>query len=149
MSGDYSRRLFIKRVGSLAAGGSILGLAGCISDPDVTKTGSTPEGNTVLAGPNQELVFEPEEITVSVGDSVTWSFESPGHNVSAYPDHHDSISIPDQAEPFGTEGVADDKFATVPEGETFEHTFDVAGEYDYACIPHVSSGMQGTVVVEE
>lgn len=149
MSGEYSRRRYLRSVGDIVATGGILGLAGCISDPDVTETGSTPEGNTVLAGPDQELVFQPEEITIAVGETVTWSFESPGHNVSAYPAHHDSISIPDDAEPFGTDGVADDKYATVPDGETFEHSFNVAGDYAYACIPHAGSGMVGTVIVEE
>jgi len=35
------------------------------------------------------------------------------------------------------------------EGESFSHTFTVAGEYGYFCIPHILSGMLGTVTVEE
>ena len=33
--------------------------------------------------------------------------------------------------------------------ETWEHTFEVAGTYEYFCIPHEVGEMLGTVVVEE
>lgn len=146
MTRTYDRRTVVKSTGAVIVG---VGLAGCSSNGSDDGNGESPSGNTVLAGPDQELVFEPKEITVAVNDTVTWEFESDGHNVSAYPDHHDVVSIPEDAEPFGTEGVADDKFATVSSGTTFEHTFEVAGEYEYACIPHAGSDMVGTVVVEE
>jgi plastocyanin len=32
-------------------------------------------------------------------------------------------------------------------GESFSHTFTVAGDYSYFCIPHVLSGMRGTITV--
>jgi peptide/nickel transport system substrate-binding protein len=40
------------------------------------------------------------------------------------------------------------RFETLAAGETFEHTFETAGEYRYVCVPHAGVGMQGTVVVE-
>ncbi|QLG64062.1 plastocyanin/azurin family copper-binding protein [Halorarum salinum] len=33
-------------------------------------------------------------------------------------------------------------------GETYEHTFEVEGEYGYFCIPHEGAGMVGTVTVD-
>jgi plastocyanin len=32
-------------------------------------------------------------------------------------------------------------------GQTFTHTFDVAGTYKYFCQPHEAAGMVGTIVV--
>ena len=104
--------------------------------------------NLVAAGPNAELVFEPEEITISSGETVTWEFESAGHNVSAWPEMNEGIAIPEGAEGFGTMEQGGDEFAVVPQGETYEHTFETTGEYTYICVPHVASGMIGTVVVE-
>ena len=113
-----------------------------------TESGGGGGQNVVAAGPNQELVFEPEEITVSTGDTVTWEFQSPNHNVSAYPDMHERISIPDGADGFGSMPADGDRFETEPEGETFEHTFETTGEFTYVCVPHAAADMVGTVVVE-
>jgi plastocyanin len=159
MTQQSSRREFVRTAAALGAVGATGALAGCSggdddepADDDPTDTpddGGNGGAATVAAGPNGELVFDPEEITLSVGDTVTWEFESAGHNVSAYPDHADQVSLPEGAEPFGSDGVADDQYATLAQGETYEHTFETAGEYTYVCVPHVASGMIGTVVVEE
>lgn len=100
----------------------------------------------VAVGPNGDLVFEPEAIEVAIGDTVVWNFESPGHNVSARPGASDKVSIPDGAEPFASyEG--DKSYQVVEEGESYEHTFETAGEYTYVCVPHAGQGMIGTVSV--
>ena len=85
---------------------------------------------------------------VSVGDTVSWEFESAGHNVSAVPKDSEKVSLPDGAKPFASH-ESGDPYAVVEEGKTYEHTFETAGEYTYVCIPHVSSGMVGTVTVTE
>lgn len=104
-------------------------------------------GAEVAVGPNGDFVFDPEEVTVSTGETVTWTFESASHNVECNPEQADEASLPDGADPFASyEG--DDRFAVNDEGTTFEHTFDTAGEYTYICVPHVASDMIGTVVVE-
>ena len=36
----------------------------------------------------------------------------------------------------------------IGEGESYRHAFEVAGTYEYFCIPHEGSGMVGTVRVE-
>jgi plastocyanin len=33
-------------------------------------------------------------------------------------------------------------------GDSYSHTFTTPGEYRYICIPHVLSGMRGTITVE-
>jgi amicyanin len=74
------------------------------------------------------IAFEPAEITVSVGDTVTWTNnDSVPHDVTA-----DSFS---SGEAGGMAG-----------GDVFEHTFEEAGTFDYVCTVH--PGMEGTVVVE-
>jgi plastocyanin len=147
---SVDRRTVLRTTGAAVAG---VALAGCSGGGDDTPAdGNDDDGggsNTVAVGPDGSLAFDPDEITVSVGDTVTWEFESAGHNVSAYPDHGDPVSLPEGAEPFGSDGVADDQYATISQGETFEHTFETAGEYTYVCVPHIGSDMIGTVVVEE
>ena len=119
------------------------------SGDDGGDSGGSGGDNTVAVSPDGGLKFVPEELTVSVGDTVTWDFQAPTHNVAAWPEMHDQISIPDGAEGFGTMPQDGDAFATVEEGETFEHTFETAGEYTYVCTPHAASGMVGTIIVEE
>jgi plastocyanin len=74
------------------------------------------------------IAFKPAEVTVSTGDTVTWTNnDSVAHDVTA-----DSFSSGDSG------GMAP--------GDTFKHTFDKAGMFDYVCTVH--PGMEGTVVVE-
>ncbi|MFA1610701.1 plastocyanin/azurin family copper-binding protein [Halobellus rubicundus] len=136
-----SRRRFLAGVGGAAA----TGLAGCsgagaADDYDV--------GMTAVA-------FDPVEITVSTGETVVWrNTSSRGHTVTAY-----DSGIPDDAEFFasgdyGTTEEAREAFTSefggvIDSGENWSHTFEVAGEYEYFCIPHEQAGMVGTVVVEE
>jgi len=136
------RRTFLSAVGA----SSLAGLAGCGASGGT----STPEpgDSEVLVGPNNNFSFFPDPLTVSAGTTVTWTFQNSGHNVSCKPENWDSASLPDGAEPFASyEGT--NSFETLPEGETYEHTFDVPGTYEYVCVPHVANGMVATVVVEE
>jgi plastocyanin len=148
------RRTVLSGVGSLALVGS---LAGCSTDGggDGGDGGDSGDsggdggdgGATVVAGPNGDFVFEPESVTISTGETVTWEFASPNHNVVAWPDMHEKVSVPEGAG-FGSVEQGGDAFATVEEGETYSHTFEEAGEFTYVCVPHASADMVGTVVVE-
>jgi plastocyanin len=74
------------------------------------------------------IAFQPAEVTVGVGDTVTWTNnDSVGHDVTA-----DSFSSGDPGD--------------MAPGDTFRHTFQEAGTFDYVCTVH--PGMEGTVVVE-
>ena len=117
-----------------------------------TGTPSTAtDGNEVVdvsAGPEGRLRFRPDTVEIGVGDTVRWTFDSPGHNVTTLPGSSEKVSVPDGAEPFASyEG--DQHFAINEVGSTYEHTFTVAGEYVYVCAPHADQGMVGTVVVSE
>lgn len=140
------RHRTLGRRGMLAAvaTGLVGNLAGCSSDP------SFPDAD-VIAGPesDRDFVFEPDELTVSVGTTVTWGFPSANHNVSCRPEDDERVALPDEADPFASYGPDESPGkSVVPRGETYEHTFEVAGDYTYVCIPHASRGMVGTIHVE-
>lgn len=128
-------------IGTVATGlvGVLAGCSGRMSFPDAD----------VIGGPDGRNVFEPAELTVSVGQPVTWGFESSGHNVCCRPSDHDDVELPDDAEPFSSYRPDESpEGSLVPRGETYEHAIDVPGTYHYVCIPHASVGMQGTIRVE-
>lgn len=137
------RRTVLRTTGGVLAG---MTLAGCSSDGG-NGNGNGGGGNNVAVGPGDDFRFDPEEITISTGETVTWEFESSSHNVCAWPAMFDEISIPEGADGFGTMSQSESPYQPVDSGETFEHTFETAGEYTYVCGPHVNQ-MVGTVVVE-
>ncbi|MBX0286344.1 cupredoxin domain-containing protein [Haloarcula salinisoli] len=139
------RRTVLRLSGVALAGG----LAGCGGSESGDTPTATAQGNLVEM--TDELVFEPAEITVSVGDTVTWeNTGSVPHSVTAYEE-----KIPDGATYFASGGFDSESAArdaypnegSIGGGETYEHTFETAGEFQYFCIPHESQ-MKGTVVVE-
>jgi len=96
----------------------------------------------------QQLRFDPPELTIKLGQTVTWKNDSqmphtatcdPAQNPIAK-SHPEYIQLPAGAEPWGSE--------MLQPGDSYSHTFTVAGEYKYICIPHVMSGMRGTITVE-
>lgn len=113
--------------------------------PTTTTTLPGPIGAslpTVTVGPEEAFRFDPETITVHVGDTVRWSWASSGHNVVS-----------------GPGGSADGKFCSpnnqncgnaplAGSGTTYEHTFNDAGTFAYFCSSHWSLGMMGMVVVQ-
>jgi plastocyanin len=135
------RRAFLRATGAATA----VGLAGCLGQ-------SQPTDYDVGMGAK---VFRPATLEVEAGTTVTWlNTNKQGHSVTAYED-----SLPEGAEyfasgDFDSEQAARDAWGnssggTLFEGQSYEHTFEVPGEYRYLCIPHESGGMVGTVVVTE
>ncbi|WP_425499645.1 plastocyanin/azurin family copper-binding protein [Halogeometricum luteum] len=100
---------------------------------------------------NEDFAFDPKTVTVSAGTTVRWVNDSEvGHTVTAYGDR-----IPTEAAYFASGGFESERAARndvsgglLATDETYEHTFDITGTYEYVCIPHESSGMTGTVTVE-
>jgi plastocyanin len=95
-----------------------------------------------------QLRFEPEHLVIKVGETVRWdnvgnmphtATDDPEQNPVAR-SHPEYALLPSGAEPWGS--------PLLQPGESFEHTFTVAGDYRYFCIPHVLSGMRGTITVE-
>ncbi len=98
-----------------------------------------------------ELVFVPDSTTVEPGTTVVWeNVGEIGHTVTAYED-----DIPDDAAFFSSGDFEDEQSArdaypdegNVPGGESYEHTFEVEGTYEYFCIPHEDVGMIAELVV--
>ena len=86
----------------------------------------------IQMGAGGNLVFEPNELTVSVGDAVTFTNgDLPPHNVVFL--EHEELSHPDLA---------------FMSGEQFPVTFDKAGDYEFQCEPHSGAGMKGVIHVK-
>ena len=89
------------------------------------------DGDVVEIRATSALTFEPSEVTISPGTTVRWVNESSMlHTVT--PDDHeewDRGELPD-------------------DGDTFTHTFEEAGDFDYFCEPHLSAGMTGSITVQ-
>jgi plastocyanin len=104
---------------------------------------------TVTVKMTSELRFEPAEVTIQRGETITWVNASPiPHTTTGDPDKNPvKKTRPELAQlPPGAEGWDS---GLLNEGQSFSHTFTVAREYKYFCIPHVLSGMLGTITVQE
>jgi len=87
----------------------------------------------IQMGSGGMLVFDPCELTIGVGDTVTFvNNELPPHNVM-FDEPYQEMSHNDLA------------FAS---GEKFDLTFEQAGDYYFQCDPHAGAGMKGVIHVE-
>ncbi len=97
--------------------------------------------------------FDPEKLTIEKGDTVAWKHVGgEAHTVTAR-----EKSLPEGATYWASGGFGSEKKATsgwdagkgaVQSDQSFVHTFEVAGTFDYYCIPHEAAGMTGKIVVE-
>ncbi len=104
---------------------------------------ATAATHDVTVGPGGLFVFSPADITIAVGDTVHWVWDSGGHNVAS--------GVPGTPTPYFLSGPPD------LAGTTFDVVFDAAflianpvpGDvYDYYCQPHGELfGMVGSVTV--
>jgi len=127
------------------------GLAGCGSVLG-SGSGSGCGGDDYDVGMSASA-FEPRVVTVEVGDTVVWKNTTQrAHTVTAY-----EAELPEGADFFASGGYESTDAArdgwlqnggAIYTCDTYEHTFEVAGEYPYFCVPHERAGMVGTVVVE-
>lgn len=105
----------------------VRGIAGAAS-PEATPEAATPDasagGETVITIAN--LAFDPAEVEVTAGATVTWA------NEDQLP--HTATSL---------DGAFDT--GTLDEGQTGSAQFDQPGRFEYQCAIH--PGMTGTVVV--
>ncbi len=130
------RRDFIVRsagiVGAAGVAGAILS---CGGDGDgVTDTdggdggGDTFDGTITLT---TSLAFDPDDVTINVGDTVTWENEADiFHTIT--PDGHSEWTRQEMNDA----------------GQQFQHTFNTPGTFDYFCEPHQAQGMVGTITVQ-
>jgi plastocyanin len=87
------------------------------------------------------FVFSPATVSISVGDTVRWTWASSFHSVSS-----------------GTPCATDSQFCSPDDmncalrtlsnaGAVYQHTFTQAGTYSYFCAAHCEYGMTGTINV--
>jgi plastocyanin len=141
------RRSFFKATGTIATG-SLATLAGCAGGDGggSTPTANPAETNSIaMVTDGGDYYFDPIGLFVESGETITWEIESGAHSSTAYKEGTEPASVtrvPDSAEGWNSETLSES-------GAAFEHTFEVAGTYDYFCIPHKSLGMVGRIVVDE
>ena len=93
---------------------------------------SLPEGSGVPGCEETNECYIPADISISVGDTVTWSNDdTAAHTVTS--------GLPAE----GPDGNFDSSLFMA--GTTYEYTFDTAGEYPYFCMVH--PWMVGSVTV--
>jgi plastocyanin len=113
-----------------------------------TPSSSPADSADVTIQMTSELTFAPAEIVIEVGQKVTWVNDDaiqhtttgdPASNpvADAYPEY---AQLPAGAAPWNS--------GFLQNGESFSQTFTVPGTYHYLCMPHVLSGMQGTIIVQ-
>jgi plastocyanin len=126
-----TRRAAMARAAGLAAG---MALA------TVNSPGFAAETKMVKMGSDTgQLVFQPDELTICAGDTVTWTNNKGGpHNVV-----FDEEAIPDgvSQESISMDGQLGE------EGATFSKKFDTKGDYAYYCEPHRGAGMNAALKV--
>ena len=111
---------------------ALVALAGCggsaASPPATGGSTSAPAGSDSAAPGTAVTIanftFSPTDVTVKVGDSVTWTNnDSAAHTVA----------------------FADFDSGQIAPGATYTHKFDTAGTFDYKCSIHPSMTAKVTV----
>jgi plastocyanin len=107
-----------------------------------------PAADALTVQMNDQLRFMPENLSIAVGQTVTWlnagaiphtATGDPAKNPVAKA-HPEYAQLPVGAEPWDS--------GLLQPGQSFTHTFAVPGTYAYFCLPHVLSGMLGTITVQ-
>jgi plastocyanin len=119
--------------------------AGTAAEPTATATAeSDGRSGAPVVDMTDALKFEPQEITVSVGDRVEWrNVGNIAHTVTTDPSkvaEPDGVSVPKGVKPWDSGLLGAD--------ETFSRNFEQPGTYRYVCIPHEGARMVGTVIVD-
>lgn len=171
MKDHWERREWLRTLGGTGVTLGTVTIAGCSDEggdgsgdgggtaedtPTAEDGGTDGDGGseqTDTVDMTDDLAFVPQQVEVSTGTEVTWeNVGSIGHSVTAYGDE-----IPDEAAYFASGGFESEEAArdaypdegNVPGGESYSHTFETAGTYEYFCIPHEMNGMVGTISVTE
>ena len=93
---------------------------------------SSAYATEIQMGYDGNLVFEPSEVSISAGDTVTFVNNSlPPHNIMV--DNRPDLSR---------------ESLMFSPGETQEIVFADAGDFDFFCDPHAGAGMKGVIHVQ-
>ncbi|MGB7952596.1 MAG: plastocyanin/azurin family copper-binding protein [Candidatus Nitrosopolaris sp.] len=86
--------------------------------------GSGGKNQVVIVGIKHAKSFSPNPIVIKVGDTVTWTN-----------DHREAHTVTSKSSEFDS--------GNIQPGQSYSHTFDKAGSFQYYCVIHPS--MVGTV----
>jgi plastocyanin len=125
-----SRRNALMKAAAAAAG-----MAGVLPPAFAAATQTVKMGSD-----SGQLVFQPDDVTICKGDSVTWVNNKAGPHNAVFQEVPAGV----EAESVGMESGA----LLQDDGAKFTAKFDVAGTYEYICEPHGGGGMKGTVTVK-
>jgi len=104
---------------------AIVSISGCTQSTGNQNGGGNQAGNSVEI---KNFAFVPSEITIKSGETIVWTNkDSTSHTITS--DSGSEISSP-----------------SLSNGQTYSHTFNSAGAFDYHCSIHPS--MKGKVIVE-
>jgi plastocyanin len=119
-----SKMNMIRHLFKMAFLGAGLAIFGC------SLTGLARTVSVGVANGNA-LSFFPATTNIATGDTVLWTWNSTG--ITAHSTTSDTNGLWDST--------------SVPAPHTFMNTFSTPGTFPYHCIPHVTFGMKGTIVV--
>ena len=96
----------------------------------------------VAVGPaGNKLRFVPDTLSISVGDTVRWTWGSDNHSVTS------GTSCTDDGQFCSPDNMNCDAGILSNTGFVYEHTFTQAGSYSYFCALHCFAGMTGVINV--
>jgi plastocyanin len=102
-------------------------------------------GGETTVNMTDSLQFEPADLTIKKGGTITWkNTGTVPHTATDDPSKATDKShavLPSGAQPWDS--------GTIAGGGSWSHTFDVAGDYTYFCVPHEAAGMIGHIKVTE
>jgi plastocyanin len=125
---DPMRRFTL--LATLATAALFLGCGGATSSPTAAPATPTEAASPAEGGSDVSIVdfaFDPAELTVAIGDTVTWTNTGSATHTVKWQD--------------GTPGSEQ-----LESSLTYERTFEAAGSFPYVCGIH--SQMTGTITVE-
>lgn len=126
-----------KPAAALAALAALSFLGACSSDDGDSSSSAGTDGSTVTT---KLLAYEPQELTVKVGTTVTWTVsDSVAHTVTTGDFKLGGDGLRTSENP---DGVIDEEIGS---GKDASHTFTEPGTYTYYCSIH--KGMTGVVEV--
>lgn len=127
-----------KHAAALVLLGATVSLGACSSDADDASSKSAGDGGPTVT--TKLLAYEPEELEVKAGTTVTWTVsDNIGHTVTTGSFELGGDGLRTSENP---DGVIDQPIGP---GEDASFTFDEPGTYTYYCSIH--KGMSGVVEV--
>ncbi len=111
-------------------------ISGCTEQKTSLQTTATMTASGAIMVEIKNLAFNPANITIAKGTSVTWKqSDSASHTVT---------SVLGKYEPTHQVKVLDSPLLS--KGQTYSYTFNEPGTFEYFCMIHPS--MKGKVIVE-